>query len=142
MSLFPTSERKINKKSFPVSIYQPVSLVDAKNFIDNLYSDPDISLGDESLYGDPFGEFVYNFLENYKGLDPDSDTEGDMEVLDIDDNGKVTGQYVIQFEDGSDMRIHFKGFIGYDGDGFNILVIIKLNLLTGSIEPILLPIFR
>lgn len=48
-------------------------------------------------------------------------------LLDIDDSGKVTGQYVIQFENGSDMRIHFKGFIGYDGDGFNILVINELN---------------
>lgn len=117
----------MNKKSFTSKNYRPLSLVDAKNFINNLYSDPDISLGDESLYGDPFGEFVYNFLENYTGLDPDSATEGDMEVLDIDDNDKVTGQYVIQFEDGSDMRIHFKGFIGYGGDGFNILVITELN---------------
>ena len=117
----------MNKKSFPVSIYQPVSLVDAKKFINNLHSDPDISLGDESLYGDPFGEFVYNFLENYVGSDPDAATEGDMEVLDIDNNGKVTGRYVIQFEDGSDMRIHFKGFIGYGGDGFNILVIEEVN---------------
>ena len=113
------------KKIFTTN-FQPVSPVDAKKFIGNLHSDPDISLGDESLYGDPFGEFTYNFLENYLGQDPDTVTEGSMDSLDINDSGEVTGLYVLQFEDGSDMNLNFRGFVT-QGDGFNMVVITEVN---------------
>lgn len=113
------------KKLFTTN-FQPLDPADAKDFINGLYSDPEISLGDESLYGDPFGEFTYNFLENYLGRDPDGVTEGSMDYLHIDEGGEVTGLYVLQFEDGSDMNLNFKGFVA-DGDGFNMVVITEVN---------------
>lgn len=115
-------------KSFNVTV-QPVSPVEAKNFINSLYSDPDISLGPGASWvdppGDPFGEFVYNFLDN-SGYDADSALEGSMEELDIDDSGEVTGRYYINFDDESDMNIKFKGFVA-QGDGYKFILIKEVN---------------
>jgi hypothetical protein len=105
---------------------KPVSPVEAKEFIENLFSDPDISLGDECMYGDPYGEFVYNFIENqFSPEKADSVTDGFMEELDVDGSGKVTGKYSLSFDDGSEMGLEFSGFVTEDsGDGGYVKTIV------------------
>ncbi len=114
----------MGQKTFTTT-FQPINPVDAKNFLDTLHSEPDISLGDESMYGDPFGEFVYGFLEPL-GYDVDLASDGNLEVLDIDDQGVVNGKYVVTFDDGQETNLEFKGFVA-QGDGYKLIVITEIN---------------
>ena len=105
---------------------KPVSPAEAKEFIENLFSDPDISLGDECMYGDPYGEFVYNFIENqFSPEKADSVTDGFMEELDVD-GGKVSGKYTLSFDDGSEMCLEFSGFVTEDS-GVKTIVITQIE---------------
>ena len=111
-------------KSFKTT-FQAVDATTAKNFIDNLYSDPEISLGDECMYGEPFGEFVYGLLEG-QGHDVDSASDGYMEELEVDDQGKISGKYDVMFDDESHITIDFKGFVA-SKENYNFIVVTDVN---------------
>lgn len=106
-------EFHMKTKSFPTKI-KSVSVADSKKFIDELYSDPDIKLGDEESMGaDPFAEFVYHLLGEYdkENYDPDTASDGFFEELYVDDKGVVNGIFVISFDDGTEANIKFRGFV-------------------------------
>ena len=111
-------------KSFATT-FQSVDVTTAKNFINDLNSDPEITLGDESMYGDPFGEFVYNLLED-QGHNVDSASDGYMEELEVDDQGKISGSYDVMFDDQSNINIDFKGFVA-SKENYNFIVVTDVN---------------